>query len=265
MSDHAASKTRLDGLDELASLGQDLLRGGDPEEAHDCFTRWIEAGSDWLSKRFPNSGLAAEWGAQSSSNLVMGQTYQDDPVAWHLYRNAVQTRLQWLSRLPDKLERMDAVRRAQPHVAQEESQRAGRKEIKLQTVSRAYVDPSRIAELSALSQTKFDLSKLIRLCEELNICFAGECYLAMIMETRAIIDHVPPIFGFSKFSEVANNYPGSKSFKDIATTLETSSRKIADQYLHGQIRGSESLPNVTQVDFSNALDVLLGEIVRILR
>ena len=80
--------------------------------------------------------------------------------------------------------------------------------------------------------------------------------------TRAIIDHVPPIFGCKSFAEVTNNYGGTKSFKEAMANLETSSRKIADHYLHGQIRKSESLPNVTQIDFSNNIDLLLGEIDR---
>ena len=79
------------------------------------------------------------------------------------------------------------------------------------------------------------------------------------------MDHVPPIFGCKKFSEVANNYAGAKSFKESMLNLENSSRKISDQYLHVQVRASETLPTVRQVDFSNDLDVLLGEIVRILK
>jgi hypothetical protein len=83
--------------------------------------------------------------------------------------------------------------------------------------------------------------------------------------TRALLDHVPPIFLCAKFSEVANNYAGSKSFKESMKHLENSSRKIADQYLHTQIRQKESLPNITQVSFSNDIDVLLSEICRILK
>jgi hypothetical protein len=84
------------------------------------------------------------------------------------------------------------------------------------------------------------------------------------MLTRAILDHVPPIFGSTKFGEVANNYAGAKSFKESMLNLENSSRKISDQYLHVQVRTKETLPTVRQVDFSNDLDVLLAEIVRIL-
>jgi hypothetical protein len=84
------------------------------------------------------------------------------------------------------------------------------------------------------------------------------------MLTRAIIDHVPPIFGAKTFNEVASNYSGTKSFKDSMLHLSNSARKIGDSHLHVQVRSRESLPNRTQVDFSRDLDVLLGEIVRIL-
>jgi hypothetical protein len=78
---------------------------------------------------------------------------------------------------------------------------------------------------------------------------------------RAVTDHVPPIFGAPTFAEVANNI-GGKSIKASLHRLETSSRHIADSVLHQQIRKREVVPNRTQVNFSNDLDVLLGEIIR---
>lgn len=84
----------------------------------------------------------------------------------------------------------------------------------------------------------------------------------MIVLTRALLDHIPPIFECNKFAEVANNYDGSKSFKEAMKNLENSSRKIADHYLHSQIRKRESLPTVKQIDFSNDIDFLLAEIIR---
>jgi hypothetical protein len=215
-----------------------------------------------LGKNFPDTGLAADWGAQGDSNLVMGGGYYDDLSSWSIFRMRVQGRLRWLGHLPTTLKLLNL---SAPARAQNEAKQAGRKEIKLQTVSRAYVDPDRINELKSLPSDKFDLSKLVRMCEELNICFAGECYLAMIMHTRAIIDHVPPIFGCKTFAEVSSSYGGTKSFKEAMANLETSSRKIADHFLHAQIRQSEALPNVTQIDFSNAVDFLLAEIVRVLK
>ena len=106
--------------------------------------------------------------------------------------------------------------------------------------------------------------KLIELCRELNECYSNENYLAVAMLTRALLDHIPPIFGFINFSEVANNYKGSRSFKASMLHLDNSCRKIADAHLHGPIRKREVLPSRTQVNFANDVDVLLSEIVRIL-
>jgi hypothetical protein len=132
-------------------------------------------------------------------------------------------------------------------------------------IDKYYVDPERIDELKSINNSNFDLVKLIRTCEELNICFRNRCFLSVVMLVRSIIDHVPPVFGVNGFVEVANNSNGTKSFKQSMQNLSNSSRKIADAHLHTQIRNKESLPNQVQVDFSNDLDVLLGEIVRILR
>jgi len=128
-----------------------------------------------------------------------------------------------------------------------------------------YVNLSRIAELKGIKSNDFDVTKLVQYCTELNIAFNSACYLSVAMLLRSIINHVPPIFGFNTFAEVTANYKGGKSFKESMTKLETSSRSIADSYLHTPIRKKESLPTSTQVDFTNDLDVLLSEITRILK
>jgi hypothetical protein len=139
--------------------------------------------------------------------------------------------------------------------------------IKSQSLSAApFIDPTRLAELRVIQSPEFDLSKLIRYCDELNYNYDEGCFLAVSMLGRAILDHIPPIFSCKSFAEVANNYSsGSKSFKQSMEHLENSLRKIADAYLHVQIRKSEVLPNRTQVNFSCDLDVLLAEIVRLLK
>ena len=184
----------------------------------------------------PNTGISAEWNSISSSNLVSGNQYHNDYASFSIFRLAVRERLLWLSRLPAKL---SAHKIAAPVRIQEAAITVARKEVKLQTTARAYVDPDRIAELKTISNSSFDLTKLVRLCEELNICFAGECYLSIAMIVRAVLDHVPPIFLCARFAELANNYKGSKSFKESMLNLENSSRKIADQHLHTQVRVSQ--------------------------
>jgi hypothetical protein len=128
-----------------------------------------------------------------------------------------------------------------------------------------YIDCDRIKELELIDRSKFDLSKTIQILKELNICYENQCYISVITLTRALIDHVPPIFNCNNFDEVANQYKGTRSFKESMRHLQNSSRKIADQHIHCQIRKSEALPNKTQVNFSNDIDVLLSEIVRILK
>lgn len=124
-----------------------------------------------------------------------------------------------------------------------------------------YIDKKRFQAIKKKTG-KFDFSKLLRMCTELDHAFSVENYISVILLTRAILDHIPPIFNLNLFTKVANNY-GTKSFKDPMSHLENSSRTIADSYLHTKIRSKESLPNKTQVNFSNDLDVLLAEIVRI--
>ncbi len=129
----------------------------------------------------------------------------------------------------------------------------------------SYIDLDKIDELRNTKTPQFDLKKLIRFCEELNLSYSNECYFAIAMLTRAILDHVSPIFGVKNFSEVANNYKGSKSFNELMQRLDSSSRKIADSYLHRRIRKNELLPTFTQVNFSNELDILLEEIIVIIK
>lgn len=128
-----------------------------------------------------------------------------------------------------------------------------------------FVDKTRLDELRVIETKTFDLRKLIALCEELDRCYRAECYHAVAALTRSLIDHVPPIFRCANFGGVANNYAGSRSFKESMRHLEESARKIGDAHLHTQIRRRETLPTRTQVDFSSDLDVLLAEVVRILK
>ena len=127
--------------------------------------------------------------------------------------------------------------------------------------SDSYVDKTTIARLRQVRSSNFDLQRLISLCEELNKCSAVGAFCATAGLVRAVIDHVPPIFGARAFAEVANNV-GERSIKASLLRLETSSRNIADSVLHQQIRKREVIPNRTQVNFSNDLEVLLGEVIR---
>ncbi len=128
-----------------------------------------------------------------------------------------------------------------------------------------YVHPDRLRQLRACKSAQYDLTKLLRFCEEINICYQARLVLAIPMLVRAVLDHVPPVFSCGTFSELANNCSAGRSFKDAMSHLDKTSRKIADLILHTQVRKSEALPMETQVDFRNSLDMLLQEIVRVLK
>jgi hypothetical protein len=125
-----------------------------------------------------------------------------------------------------------------------------------------FVSEDRIAELRVLKPAAFDLRKLVRLCEELNVTYSEGALLATAMLTRSLLDHVPPLFGVTSFSQVASNYAGTRSFKEAMERLEKSARKIADAHLHLPVRAKETLPVPQQVNFAAEIDVLLAEIVR---
>ncbi|MEK7462008.1 MAG: hypothetical protein AAB618_00315 [Patescibacteria group bacterium] len=127
-----------------------------------------------------------------------------------------------------------------------------------------YIDPERINQLKVVKSNDFDLSRLVRICEEINFNYANKNYISTILLVRTVLDHVAPIFGYQTFTKVANNFKTAKSIKETFNHLQNSSRKIADGHLHTTIQKKEVLPTKTQVNFSQDMDVLLGEIVRIL-
>ncbi len=128
-----------------------------------------------------------------------------------------------------------------------------------------FVDQNRIDQLLLITHNDFDLKRMVQICLELNSAYKSQSYLSIAMLSRSLIDHVSPIFGCKKFQEVSNNYKGNWSFKKHMEHLNNSLRKIGDQCLHTHIRKKEVLPTFVQVDFSSDIDVLLSEIVRVLR
>lgn len=127
-----------------------------------------------------------------------------------------------------------------------------------------YVNTVRIQALKELSAPQLDPKRLIRLLEELNDVHAAGCHMATAMVVRSILDHVPPVFGLDTFSQVVDNYSGTRSFKDSMRHLDKSLRSIADNHLHSQMRQRENLPTFHQVDFRQTLDLLIGEVITLL-
>lgn len=126
-----------------------------------------------------------------------------------------------------------------------------------------FINSHRISELESINSEKFDLVKLIKFLYEINDNYSLGNYFSVAMLSRSVINHIPPIFNYETFNQVASNY-GGKSFKKNMSNLNLSMKNIADNYLHEKVRKKEVLPNENQIDFSKDMDVLLGEIVRVL-
>jgi hypothetical protein len=123
-----------------------------------------------------------------------------------------------------------------------------------------FVEPSVIDQLRQCPSKEYDLGKVVRFCEELNSSYSSGNYLATTLLIRALLNHVPPVFGHTTFQQVVSQSP--KSVKELLRPLEEVSRDVADLHTHSMIRRKESLPTKSQVEpFRASLEVLLHEIV----
>lgn len=87
-----------------------------------------------------------------------------------------------------------------------------------------------------------------------------------ILLTRTILNHVPPVFEFETFAQVAANYRGGgNSFKRAAERLENHSRKVADRLAHMPIRNKEVAPIMGEVNFAAEIESILAEFCRVLK
>ena len=98
----------------------------------------------------------------------------------------------------------------------------------------AFLEPSVLATLRRVTPQKFDFAKLVRLCEELNDAYGRSNYLSCALLIRAVMNHVPPVFGCRTFAEVTAQ--SGKSLKAIFERLEDNARPIADLHTHALIR-----------------------------
>jgi len=126
----------------------------------------------------------------------------------------------------------------------------------------AFINTQRIIDLNGLRSASFDLSKLVRMCEELNNSYQAGNYFTVGLLLRTIINHVPPLFGpFTSFNQVIADY-GNESFKNSMRFLDKGLRSIADSYNHDIIRRKETLPTPQQISYASQLDTLLAEIIK---
>jgi len=124
-----------------------------------------------------------------------------------------------------------------------------------------FVDATLVARIASFSSQPFNLTKLVRFAVELNENYRRSNYLSCALLIRAVINHVPPIFGGRTFGQVVAS--SGRSVKAILGQLEESARDIGDLHTHEIVDGYSSPPTKNQIEpYKPALEVLFKEIER---
>lgn len=133
------------------------------------------------------------------------------------------------------------------------------------TLGNSYVSSIIFNDLKVLvGSSKLNCEKLISLIDELNAAYANERPYSALALVRAIIDHIPPVFGFTKFSEVQNNWTWGRTDKSYMSKL-SDFRATADDVLHRQISPSVDLIGMEDLPPRTWLNRLLQECVQQLK
>ncbi len=101
---------------------------------------------------------------------------------------------------------------------------------------------------------------MLKLINELNKNNLDLNVFSSLALIRAITDHVPPLLGFEKFEELANNYKGRKTDKDYMFNL-LKDRSVSDDSLHRPISKSEDLLDMLSIPNKQFLNRLLQECI----
>ncbi|OBX35954.1 hypothetical protein A8U91_00290 [Halomonas elongata] len=124
----------------------------------------------------------------------------------------------------------------------------------------AFLNADLLVSLKTVPKDKFDVSKLVKMCEELNDAYARGNYITAVLLLRAVMNHVPPIFDVKSFKEVVAQ--SGRSLKSVLGRLEDEARPIADLHTHMTIRKSEHVPTKNQIEpYKAAFELLIAEVV----
>lgn len=123
----------------------------------------------------------------------------------------------------------------------------------------SFIEKATINELKNIQDSEYDIRKIVQYCEEINSSYCRGNLMSVMLLLRALLNHIPPIFGKHTFKEVVAH--SRKSVKEILQPLEEIARDIADHHTHSTIRHNEPLPTTAQVDpFRPNVEFLIHEI-----
>lgn len=124
----------------------------------------------------------------------------------------------------------------------------------------AFLDQGLVSQLRSMNSATYDFTKLIRFCEEINNSYRRGNYLSCALLIRAVMNHIPPIFGKQNFDQVVAS--SNRSVKAVLSRLEDEARPIADLHTHMLIRTKQFIPTKHQVEPCKAgFEILIQEII----
>jgi hypothetical protein len=124
----------------------------------------------------------------------------------------------------------------------------------------AFLNAEVLVKLKSVKSLQLDVSKLTKMCEELNDAYARGNFISSALLLRAILNHVPPVFGETKFSEVVAQ--SGRSVKAILARLNDEARPIADLHTHFLMRSTEHLPTKNQIEpYKAGFEILMQEVL----
>ncbi|MEL7054327.1 MAG: hypothetical protein AAGM45_21450 [Cyanobacteria bacterium J06588_5] len=123
-----------------------------------------------------------------------------------------------------------------------------------------FLDTNILNELRSQENARFDVRKLVRFCEELNDACQRGNYLSAALLIRAVMNHIPAVFGAKTFGEVVAQ--SGRSLKSVLSIMQDGARPVADLHTHALIRSREALPTKHQVDpYKAGFELLIQEVI----
>lgn len=122
-----------------------------------------------------------------------------------------------------------------------------------------YVNQGLIDQLEGLQPKGLHLGKLKAMLRELNAVYTAEQPYASLMLCRAIMDHVPPIFGFNTFANVVSQVNGQTDRKHLM--LLRDNRFVSDDALHRPISKHADILELQDVPNRQAINTLVRLII----
>lgn len=125
--------------------------------------------------------------------------------------------------------------------------------------SSSFISNELVDQFTSLKVRKFSLKRLIHYCEQINRNYELGYYESVAFTTRALMDHVPPIFNQPNFESIGSKVGQGKttSFKKSCDKLHNSLKHIVDDLIHKQISAGTSLLVKEEIDFSQDLNTFL--------